>query len=531
MQVHRLNRYRRGAVALALALTVNACSGTEGGDATGSVATSDASGEGESATEAGTTAAEEEEDPPVVVTHSFGPLTLAANSDTNRCVQWTVNNDEHLYVQSVLLANSGALHHSNWYVVPEAEYPGDDGYFPCDERDFNDLAAALKGSVLFAQSTQAFTDDQRFIDGAVVKVPARHKVMATVHTVNAAPREVETELRMSFELVHPAEVDTVVAPISAQYRELAIPPSTRSSFTTRCDWSASYYGAVGAPPNFKIHYVLPHYHYLGERFELRVVGGEHDGELIYELDGFTGDALGRTYDPPLELPGATGFEFSCSYNNWTENTIGWGGKGEMCVALILAESEAMLGGTVFESEAVGLEDGVVQYQGECFDIAKPKAPDQGMPTPEEIAAPLYIPPVDPADQGLPPIPPCHDSDPQVAPEQPVSLSSVATSIFAPSCTFSSCHGALAVAGLDLSLTGTALHTALSEHVVKADTTLPLIAPGDPEGSWLYRLVSRCEPLNDAGVPVAHMPLNAPFLLDDELVAKLRAWIEAGAPND
>ncbi len=529
MQVHRAKWYATGA----LAIVVVACAGSGGeGESTASATTGETTGESGATTEdVGTTAASEDEDPPVVVTHSFGSLKLAANSDTNRCVQWTVNNDEHLYVQSVLLANSGALHHSNWYVVPEEEYPGEDGYFPCGERDFNDLAAALKGSVLFAQSTQAFTDDQRFIDGAVVKVPARNKVMATVHTVNAAPREVDTELRMSFELVHPSEVETVVAPISAQYRELAIPPATRSSFTTRCDWSSSYYGAVGAPPDFKIHYILPHYHYLGERFELRVVGGERDGELIYELDGFTGDALGRTYDPPLELPGATGFEFSCAYNNWTENTVGWGGKGEMCVALILAESEAMLGGTVFESSAVGLEDGVVQYEGDCFDIAKPKAPEQGMPTPEEIAAPLYIPPVDPADQGLPPIPPCYDSDPQVAPEQPTTLSSVASSIFAPSCTFSSCHGELAVAGLDLSLTGAALHTALSEHVVKADTALPLIAPGDPEGSWLYRLLSRCDPLNDAGDAVAHMPLNAPFLLDDELVAKLRAWIEAGAPND
>ena len=61
--------------------------------------------------------------------------------------------------------------------------------------------------------------------------------------------------------------------------------------------------------------------------------------------------------------------------------------------------------------------------------------------------------------------------------------------------------------------------------------LPLVAPGDPEGSWLYRVLSRCEPHNDSGFIVPHMPRNAPALLDDGLVAIVRAWIEAGAPAD
>ena len=308
---------------------------------------------------------------------------------------------------------------------------------------------------------------------------------------------------------------------------------SRSSVTTRCDWKASYYGTIGALPSFKIHYVLPHYHYLGERFEVKVIGGAHDGEIINSLEGFNGGANGRTYDPPLELPGATGFEFTCGYNNWTDKTVTWGnGKGEMCVMFILGESEAMLGGTVLgDSEVVGVDDGVVRFEAPCFEIAQPKSPWQGMPTADEINAPLYVPPIEPSDQGLPPIPPCVDTDPSATPTRPATLSDVAASIFAPSCTFSSCHGELAAAGLDLDQSGAALHAELLGHDVVASTGLPLIAPGDPEGSWLYRLLSRCEPVDDAGNPVAHMPRNAPFLLDEGLVATLRAWIEAGAPDN
>jgi hypothetical protein len=58
-----------------------------------------------------------------------------------------------------------------------------------------------------------------------------------------------------------------------------------------------------------------------------------------------------------------------------------------------------------------------------------------------------------------------------------------------------------------------------------------VEPGDPEGSWLYRIISRCEPTDDAGNVLAHMPRNAPVLMDDALVATVRAWIEAGAQPD
>jgi len=58
-----------------------------------------------------------------------------------------------------------------------------------------------------------------------------------------------------------------------------------------------------------------------------------------------------------------------------------------------------------------------------------------------------------------------------------------------------------------------------------------VAPGDPEGSWLYRVVAQCRPEDAAGNVVSHMPLNSPKLSDPGLVAALREWIEAGAQGD
>jgi hypothetical protein len=143
---------------------------------------------------------------------------------------------------------------------------------------------------------------------------------------------------------------------------------------------------------------------------------------------------------------------------------------------------------------------------------------------------LYVPPSDPADDDLPPVPPCIDHDPGAAAHEPATLSSIRDTLFAASCTYSSCHGGPnSAAGLDLRADD--LHTELLEHGVTSATSRPLVVPGDPDGSWLFQLISRCEPTDDAGNVVAHMPRNAPTLSDPALVAKVRAWIEAGAQDD
>ncbi|MEO1269781.1 MAG: hypothetical protein AAFX99_16970, partial [Myxococcota bacterium] len=96
------------------------------------------------------------EDPDrAALTHSFGTYSLGPGEEVQPCVSWTLNNDEPLYIQSVQLANTGAFHHSNWFVVPDNLFEGPDGYFNCSERGFQELTAAVAGTVLFAQSTQS----------------------------------------------------------------------------------------------------------------------------------------------------------------------------------------------------------------------------------------------------------------------------------------------------------------------------------------------------------------------------------------
>ena len=495
------------------------------GGSTGGAASEDS---GDTGTET-----EGEGDDAVRVSHAFGAIAMDAQSDdASLCASWTLDNEQALYVNNVVLANEGGFHHSNWFIVPDDVFDGADGYWPCAERNFDGLTAAQSGTVLFAQSTQSYVEEQRLASGAVVKVPPRSRIVADIHTLNTAPRVATSGLWLTLEVIHPGEVDAVVGPMSMQYRDLVIPPMSESRFVADCNLAAPYSSVTDEDLSLRVHYLLPHYHYLGNYFDVTVVGGDRDGESIYRLDGFNADANGKTFDPPLELPGATGLKMTCGYDNWRDETIEWGnGDGEMCVMLGLVEADAVLGASVsLGNHLEGVHGGIKHYEGNCFGYAVDKSEGQTMPSEDELAAPLYLPPVRPDDENIPPVPVCRDADADAVPEEPVSLTSLRQTVFEPSCGFSACHGQGGTAGA-LDLASADLHRALLEHIPLADAGMPLVSPGDAEDSWLYQLVSQCEPKTGSGERVSHMPLNAPILLEDALVAKLRAWIERGAPND
>ena len=446
------------------------------------------------------------------IVHAVVPTALDGSEETIGCYSWKLDNEEALYINAVEFANLGSYHHSNWFVVPDSVYEGPDGSWDCESRGFDQFAAAQAGTVLFAQSTQAWSERMPFADGVVVRIPAHSRIVAEQHLLNLSPEPRETQAWLTLELIHPFDVGAVLSPMQLTYFDLNIPASSEIRFRAGC---ASAQSAV------KVHYVLPHFHSTGNYFRL-AEGSDPELPAIMELEGFDGGPLGQVFDPPFEANNS-GFVFTCGYDNWHSQPLEWGiGINEMCVVLMLVEAEAIFVSTVTQTQGlVEIVDGVPVVEGVCTQVAAPKGLAYEMPREEEMRAPLYVPPNVAVDEP-PALPTCEDADPSAEPSVAPTLDNLRTHLFEPWCSFSSCHGDSASAGLALRVDD--LHTALMEHEVRGPTDLPLVTPGDPDGSWLYRKVSRCEPAPGA-LP---MPPNTPILVEDDVVAVLREWIADGA---
>jgi len=461
------------------------------------------------------------------VVHSYGTVELTPAEETQPCIQWTLDNEESIYINRVTITNDGGFHHSNWFVVPESFAEGEDGYFDCSSRGFGELEAALAGTVLTAQSTQSRFETMQLPEGVVVKAPPHHKIIAGGHLLNLSNDDYPTELRMELEIIHPKLVEVVTAPFRLSYFDLTIGPLAESRFSGECDFKSLYETQTNGDFDMTLYYVLPHYHYLGNFFDLSIFGGPRDGESVFQLNGFNASGNGGALEPPLEMTGTSGFSFTCGYNNWQSKEIGWGiGDQEMCVMLGLADSRVVMDASVSSGSVVGADDDITMHEGNCAVIGLPKNDAQAPPTAEEIAGEFYVPPSDPS---VPAADSCVDAEEVDVSADEATLSAIRDSLFVSSCQFSSCHqGENAIAGLDLAAED--LHAELMGHTLSTTSTGgKLVEPGDPDASWLYQSIAKCDPAGDGSEP--HMPLNSAALVNAKMIAQVRAWIEAGAPDN
>ncbi len=465
--------------------------------------------------------------------HNFGNVTLAPFEESLPCISWTLNNEQALYVERIRMANDGGFHHANWYIVPDTEFPGPDGFWDCDSRGFSDLNAMLSGSsVLYAQSTQALFEDQGLGEGVVVKIPPRRKLIAGGHMLNLSSREMTTSMRMGLEAIHPTLVKDVVVPFRFSYDALRIHPQAETRLTGDCDIGASMFSDGNM--RLKLYWLLPHYHNLGNYFSVEVKGGAMDGQKIFELTGFNAEPNGKTFNPPLDLTDAQGIKFTCGFNNPTSSFVGWGiGDQEMCMMLGFTSGKYMFDATVRERVSEGLDaENINRYGGPCGVLPIPtrlRAESFSMPTEEELTTPLNPPESDGTDLNEV-FNTCQDTPENALPEAASTLTNIKQRMLTPSCTFSACHnGARPAAGLDLTADG--LHARLMAHQPISGTDLPFITPGQPDASWFYEILSKCEPHTASGDPYPHMPFNSPVLLDPSLIVMVRDWIAAGALDD
>jgi hypothetical protein len=326
---------------------------------------------------------------PCALDHDFGAQTVAAGEERDSfCQSWTLDNPTELWVRKVAMSNDGAYHHSNWFFVPNDVYNVPDGARPCSALGFDELTAAVAGGVLFAQSTQAQSEAQVFPDGVAVRIPPYSRVIASTHLLNITDGPLTTDLRVHIDTIPTKSVAHKLVPFRLTYHDLHIPPNADSGFEMSCDIATAYQNAMGKPIDMDLWYVLPHAHVLADQFELKVIGGARDGEVVYTHDQFTpGESWGETFAQPLHFggaDGATGLHYQCGFHNPRAVEVGWGiGDQEMCVMLGFAETDAAFeayvdDGTGAAEAPVGGRD---MFTGPCAFLVVPFDQTKGGGTP------------------------------------------------------------------------------------------------------------------------------------------------------
>lgn len=316
------------------------------------------------------------------LSHDFSEFTVQPGEEVlGLCQSWTLGNAEEIWVHAVELEQDESSHHSNWTFVPSDKFDGPDGVWPCDDRNYSQLAGATAGGVLYAQSTQAAHEVQRFPDGAAIRIPPYSRIIGDIHLLNTTSDPVTGHARLSVYDLPASEVKIKLAPFHLTYDGLNIPPHATSRFVGECGIEDSFQSALGTGVEMKLYYSLPHTHALGRRFFFEVVGGPKDGQSLIDVEGFNSEARGKAYDPAVDISGATGLRFGCEFENPRDEYVKWGfGDQEMCEMLGFADMGIGFEGRIDTAEPAGTDGAIAQFTGPCsllgfkWDQNKPGGP-------------------------------------------------------------------------------------------------------------------------------------------------------------
>lgn len=305
--------------------------------------------------------------------HAFADFTTQGGEEVlGLCQSWTLGNDTELWINAVELQQDELSHHSNWTFVPEDKFVGPDGVWDCDERNYDQLSAAVLGGVIYAQSTQAVREVQKFPTGAAVRIPPRSRIIGDVHLLNTTSQAATGHAEMTLYAIPEASLTAKLAPFHLTYDTLAIPPLARSRFSGTCALTDDWIATTGSQVAMKLYYGLPHTHALGDRFFLQAVGGPRDGEMLIDVNGFNGEARGIYYEPPVDLTGVTGLRFGCEYENPRNEVVEWGfGDQEMCEMLGFIEAPVAFESRIEEVIPDGNEGEMQLFTGACSNLLIP----------------------------------------------------------------------------------------------------------------------------------------------------------------
>jgi hypothetical protein len=304
--------------------------------------------------------------PPAVTpdfSHTFPSITLNPGEEvTGRCQSVTLNNDSPIFVNKIVATNEGRFHHSNWIWVPDTSYTGPDGTWTCTDRGFDQVLAGAFGGVFFAQSTQSGTDTQAFPPGVAFQVPAHARVIGDVHLVNSASTPFTTSFHFDVYGLPQSDVRVELQPMAFTNLSLDIAPMMETQARMQC---------ATPQPDFDVYYVLPHFHVLGQWLSVDVAGGAMNGTNIFRSQGSFGDSMGRTFDPPVSVVGASGLVITCDYQSTRSATVHYGnGDQEMCVALLYSSGKKA-GGETLGNPAISDSGGVHTNDALCVSVGAP----------------------------------------------------------------------------------------------------------------------------------------------------------------
>jgi hypothetical protein len=285
-------------VSLSSALSLAACSGKSSSSSSSGVAT-------------GTT-----------YSLTFGPVTVQPGEEHTKCVVQRLGNPAAIHVGTIHNVLSTGSHHMIVYRSNDTT----EQTTPFDCIPFTDTLDPTKGSTLMV--TQKHDDLLNLPDGVAFALEQNQMVRMEVHYINPSAQPIDVTATANFITMDESRFKDEADFLFVGSPDISLPPHTQTTlgpvhFQLPSDYADSKFFAITG-----------HEHQFGTNVIISTAANANDpGTSVYNVPGWKwSEPTTVVSDPPFSIPSGGGFNFSCSWNNTSDNTVKFGesANNEMC---------------------------------------------------------------------------------------------------------------------------------------------------------------------------------------------------------
>jgi hypothetical protein len=213
--------------------------------------------------------------------------------------------------------NDGTHHMTISTPDPTLDLDIENGRYDCDEL----YSATMDGWVMIYGNQGAAEGEMHLPDGVAASLPANLKVLHELHYVNATDEPVDLYSRVNAWTILESQVIDGIWGGSVRDENIHIPAQSQHTEWSRCVFNV----------DVEVIFLASHTHEKGIDFSIAPFDGQEVGEVFYSNDDWHDPKIVQ-YETPLSIPAGEGFEWSCTWDNDTEDEVIYGmtASDEMC---------------------------------------------------------------------------------------------------------------------------------------------------------------------------------------------------------
>ncbi len=166
---------------------------------------------------------------------------------------------------------------------------------------------------IFWAGTQTQEHDYQFPEGVALRIPANYSFDFNSHYVNKTTGKIPGEVFVNLYKLDKAKVKIVANSLNLANENFNLPAGQRTVVTKNFTFSKPT----------KVLMLTSHTHKLGEKYVIKIVGGDRNGEVVYESTDWEHPLI-KTFAQPLEFKKGEGLMSEVTYNNITTKAVRFG---------------------------------------------------------------------------------------------------------------------------------------------------------------------------------------------------------------